>query len=161
MSIPSTGKRFQVYYSQGPAHKNPPQAHEVLYCLQADCIGVENGQTFEEFILSCARAFGALVEMRDEPADAPPESRRASASQAECLDSAHCLEDHCKEKVYRTGLSKILVYRLNQYSFVVKALTVFILARILGRLGGTARLDPVDRAVVSSDVPGRISSART
>lgn len=32
---------------------------------------VEKGQTFEEFVWTCARAFGALVEMRDEPLDAP------------------------------------------------------------------------------------------
>jgi len=31
--------------------------------------------TFEQFALNCARAFGALIEMRDEPQDAPiPES---------------------------------------------------------------------------------------
>ena len=41
---------------------------------------IADGQTFEEFILSCARAFGALVEMRDEPADAPiPEEFKPSA----------------------------------------------------------------------------------
>ena len=27
--------------------------------------------TFEEFVLKCARAFGALINMRDEPRDAP------------------------------------------------------------------------------------------
>jgi len=27
--------------------------------------------TFEEFVLKCARAFGALIDMRDEPMDAP------------------------------------------------------------------------------------------
>ena len=27
--------------------------------------------TFEEFVLRCARAFGALIDMRDEPMDAP------------------------------------------------------------------------------------------
>lgn len=32
---------------------------------------VPEGQTFEEFALGCARAFGALVTMRDAPSDAP------------------------------------------------------------------------------------------
>lgn len=41
---------------------------------------IADGQTFEEFILSCARAFGALVTMRDEPDDAPiPDEFKPSA----------------------------------------------------------------------------------
>jgi hypothetical protein len=32
---------------------------------------IEKGITFEQFALSCARNFGALVSMRDEPHDAP------------------------------------------------------------------------------------------
>lgn len=32
---------------------------------------VGNGQTFEEFVWGCARAFGALVMMRDDPTDGP------------------------------------------------------------------------------------------
>ena len=32
---------------------------------------MEKGQTFQEFIMGCARAFGALIEMRDSPNDAP------------------------------------------------------------------------------------------
>jgi hypothetical protein len=32
---------------------------------------VEKGQTFEEFILTCAKAFGACIEMRDDPLDTP------------------------------------------------------------------------------------------
>ena len=78
MSIPSTGKRFQVYYSQGPAHKNPPQAHEVLYCLQANCIGVENGQTFEEW----ANEYGY-----DE------DSRKAERTYNACVDTAKRLKE--------------------------------------------------------------------
>lgn len=31
---------------------------------------IKDGITFEEFVMSCARAFGALVTMRDEPHDA-------------------------------------------------------------------------------------------
>jgi hypothetical protein len=32
---------------------------------------IKDGQSFEDFVLGCARAFGALVLMRDEPSDAP------------------------------------------------------------------------------------------
>lgn len=32
---------------------------------------MENGQSFPDFALGCARAFGALVMMRDDPIDAP------------------------------------------------------------------------------------------
>ena len=32
---------------------------------------VEKGQTFQDFIMGCARAFGALIDMRDDPHDAP------------------------------------------------------------------------------------------
>jgi len=32
---------------------------------------MKSGQTFPEFIMGCARAFGALIEMRDSPNDAP------------------------------------------------------------------------------------------
>jgi len=40
---------------------------------------MEQGQTFPEFVLTCARAFGALIEMRDEPLDkAIPEKFKVS-----------------------------------------------------------------------------------
>jgi hypothetical protein len=32
---------------------------------------VEKGQSFPEFVMGCARAFGALISMRDHPMDAP------------------------------------------------------------------------------------------
>lgn len=32
---------------------------------------IQEGASFEQFVWSCARAFGALIEMRDEPANAP------------------------------------------------------------------------------------------
>jgi hypothetical protein len=32
---------------------------------------IADGMTFEQYALGCARAFGALVTMRDEPSDAP------------------------------------------------------------------------------------------
>ncbi len=41
---------------------------------------VQDGATFEEFVWQCARGFGAMIEMRDEPADSPvPESFAPSA----------------------------------------------------------------------------------
>lgn len=33
--------------------------------------GIKDGETFEEFVWNCARGFGALILMRDEPSDAP------------------------------------------------------------------------------------------
>lgn len=36
---------------------------------------IKDGITFEQYALGCARAFGALVLMRDEPADAPTPER--------------------------------------------------------------------------------------
>lgn len=41
---------------------------------------VEKGQTFQEFALTCARAFGACIEMREEPLDVPiPDEFTSSA----------------------------------------------------------------------------------
>ncbi len=43
-------------------------------------------QTFSEFIMTCARAFGALIMMRDEPNDAPiPEKFEPTDYHAKCL----------------------------------------------------------------------------
>lgn len=41
---------------------------------------VENGQTFEKFVWTCARAFGALIEMRDDDLDAPIPDTLAESS---------------------------------------------------------------------------------
>lgn len=43
---------------------------------------VQSGKVteFREFAMSCARAFGALIEMRDEPADAPVPERFARST---------------------------------------------------------------------------------
>lgn len=50
---------------------------------------MEKGQTFQQFALGCARAFGALVEMRNDPLDKPipeqlPESEYSQRRLAEC-----------------------------------------------------------------------------
>jgi hypothetical protein len=50
---------------------------------------IKKGITFEQFIMSCARAFGALIEMRDEPLDAPiPESFEPSTYNKDALVKA-------------------------------------------------------------------------
>lgn len=42
-------------------------------------------QSPREFILTCARAFGASIEQRDEPLDVPPRPRKASGYRKESL----------------------------------------------------------------------------
>jgi hypothetical protein len=50
---------------------------------------IKDGITFKQFIMSCARAFGACVEMREEPADAPiPESFSTPSYHQERMDEA-------------------------------------------------------------------------
>ena len=45
--------------------------------------------TFQEFTMQCARAFGALVEMRDEPSDAPiPDEFRPSNYYLDAIETA-------------------------------------------------------------------------
>ena len=39
--------------------------------IDSDAAVAEKGYTFEKFALSCARAFGACIDMRDDPADKP------------------------------------------------------------------------------------------
>lgn len=46
---------------------------------------MESGQSFEEFTLGCAHAFGALVMLRDEPLDAPISEFKPSPYYAEAL----------------------------------------------------------------------------
>ena len=51
---------------------------------------MDGGQTFQDFIMRCARAFGALVEMRDSPNDTPvPEKFEPSDYHANCLRESH------------------------------------------------------------------------
>lgn len=50
---------------------------------------IAEGITFQNFALSCARAFGALIEMRDDPADAPiPDEFKPSTYSRERLAEA-------------------------------------------------------------------------
>ncbi len=50
---------------------------------------MESGQTFQEFVMECARAFGACIEMRDEPHGTPiPQRFEPSNYSAECLSKA-------------------------------------------------------------------------
>lgn len=51
---------------------------------------IADGISFQEYALSCARAFGALIEMRDEPASTPiPESFVPSDYHQKALEKAH------------------------------------------------------------------------
>ena len=51
---------------------------------------MEKGQTFPEFIMGCARAFGALIDMRDDPSGAIiPEKFEASDYHAKRLIESH------------------------------------------------------------------------
>jgi hypothetical protein len=55
---------------------------------------ISKGMQFDEFVWKCARAFGALIDMRDEPSDAsPPEEFKPNPHYAEKLAS---LEDEMK-----------------------------------------------------------------
>lgn len=50
---------------------------------------MEDGQPFPDFVMGCARAFGALVMMRDEPTDAPiPEEFKPSDFSAKRMAEA-------------------------------------------------------------------------
>jgi len=51
--------------------------------------GIKDNMTFDQFVWGCARAMGALVLMRDEPADAPiPERLEPSTYHPDQLDKA-------------------------------------------------------------------------
>ena len=51
---------------------------------------MDEGQTFQEFTLGCARAFGALISMRDDPSDAQiPDEFAPSGFHEQRLAEAH------------------------------------------------------------------------
>ena len=51
--------------------------------------GIEKGITFVEYAMGCARAFGALIMMRDDPADAPiPDEFHPSDYSVKALNAA-------------------------------------------------------------------------
>jgi len=63
---------------------------------------IKDGITFEQFIMSCARAFGALIEMRDDPTDAKiPDEFKPSDYYIKELEKANA------ELVNFTHLSKL------------------------------------------------------
>jgi len=50
---------------------------------------IKNGITFEQYAMGCARAFGACVEMRDEPQDKPiPEELKPSTYHLKGIEEA-------------------------------------------------------------------------
>jgi hypothetical protein len=52
---------------------------------------MEKGQTFDEFVMTCARAFVACVMMRDEPMDKPIQKREPSPFYKQHVDDAKAL----------------------------------------------------------------------
>lgn len=56
---------------------------------------ITKGQTFESFVLTCARAFGALIHMRDEPlsADVPDKVEPAPYYKDACERARKALDD--------------------------------------------------------------------
>lgn len=55
-------------------------------------------QTFEQFAMQCARAFGALIELRDEPHAEIPEKFEASQYERKWLDKAIALVFELRER---------------------------------------------------------------
>lgn len=80
------------------------------------CIG--EGADFQKFVLGCARAFGALITMRDEPSDAPiPEKfepsnyhveqvAEARRRQAELEAMTPALAEKAAEGAYRAAMER-------------------------------------------------------
>ena len=59
---------------------------------------IKDDISFEEFALSCARAFGACVEMRDDPGDAKiPEEFTPSPYYKKALDDAYIEKTRLEE----------------------------------------------------------------
>lgn len=78
---------------------------------------IENGISFEQYAWSCARAFGALITMRDDPHDAPiPErfepsdySRRSlAAAEAELAALANITPEEAQRRAEKERAEKIL-----------------------------------------------------
>lgn len=88
---------------------------------------IKDGITFEQFVIGCARAFGALIMMRDEPSDAPiPEQfepsdyhlRKLSETKAELAELTHLSPEACEHRAaleYHDGETRRLV-RLSEIS---------------------------------------------
>lgn len=74
------------------------------YLIEKDC-------TFKEYTLSCARAFGALIHMRDEPADAP-----ITIPDEDALGGKYHLEELAKAKKLLSEWSDMLpAIRIEKY----------------------------------------------
>ena len=57
---------------------------------------VEEGQSFKDFVMTCARAFGPFIEMRDKPLDAPiPDSFDGGGSYHK--ESIHRAQERVKQ----------------------------------------------------------------
>lgn len=79
-----------------------------------------DGVTFPEFAMECARAFGALITMRDDPRDATiPEKFEPSSQHREALDKAlaelldlsNMTDDECRVAAEKEYLEALARYR--------------------------------------------------
>jgi hypothetical protein len=82
---------------------------------------IEKGITFNEFVLGCARAFGALITMRDDPADAPiPDAFEVEKYHYEWVENAKAevlriealTEEECRAAA-KKAYDDALAYREN------------------------------------------------
>lgn len=84
---------------------------------------IQEGATFQEYALACARNFGALVEMRDDPMDAPiPDSFPVSSYGQECL--ARALEEKEKYDFYTNEdwIAQFQEYKKKQFEYAEKTI---------------------------------------
>ena len=97
-------------------------------------------QSFEEFVLRCARAFGALIEMRDESFNAPiPDEFKPSGYHARELEKARTKYN----SVRKMSISAATKRAKEEYESKKKE----ILNTIKGRAATRARLDAMLLAV--------------
>lgn len=70
---------------------------------------------FSDFALRCARAFGALIEMRDDPMDATiPDEFAASSYHLEKLEQLITEQDRAKTMTLEQAKEEIKAYNANQ-----------------------------------------------
>lgn len=77
---------------------------------------MEEGQNFEDFVMLCARAMGALVMMRDEPFDAPIPVFEPTDYYAKRLKEALALV----EKLEAMGAGERIAYGANKQAKEIK-----------------------------------------
>lgn len=77
--------------------------------------GIKIDTPFADFALKCARAFGALIEMRDDPMDAPiPDEFPASNYHLENLERLIAEQDKAKSMTLEQATAEIERYNADQ-----------------------------------------------